>query len=930
MGSTVAIGRVVQPHGTGERSRNGAQPDTARPLGCRRNPHPACWRGTHQRTGRRRMSDGLGNEVLDLGESIGLFDGSGNLQPNWFENPLQHIESIFTDETQRAAFLRVLDALLAPQQLPDLPANETWHPLLGDQSRGNAYLTVNTSNGVTFGFAGEFHSSNGPPPLASLKAHLPLVSFSGGNVTAVAGTPNGPLDVSLRLHLGFTFPADPIGLDSVVVTASLTPLGPAPATFTIDLEGLQLDASGPKNVTLDPNNLESEAVHLIIGFIQEQLKRLAATTGEAGAVTAHLLELLGFGDAAIPQFPLTQLGDPGALNAWFASLLQGGATAPVVAWLGHLSGLIGVSTPNVTGSGTASDPWIAPVIPFGATAGSGLNITFATQTAATTTSLLIGLQVRVIPSGANPPVRIEGSATLASIPITGTGSAQILPSALVTAFAPGGIGAGALVSTATITVQSLRAGFAWTGSALQPLLELEEVDFTLLGATTHYDKVDLTNADSVASDVAATIANTIKGYLGSTSPGSNLAALIGILPPANDPTSPHALDFAQLMSNPARAIAAVHRAVLLDAAHPWSHLLEEVGGLVGITTAVTGSGTRTDPWVLELAPPSAFHIEIAAWNDQTSGVATDPQKLRLGLRASFSQTPVEVYWLAELLAFDLPQSGAGTVNLMAGQHAHVGVQPIPTITPVAGLSLSIADFAADMTFIPGSPLAWSAGLQNVSLTIDGTTINVPSIGFPLAAPFDVSNPAAIAADFGLTIPNLELLLRMVLARALSSWGGMPAFTLAGLLGVHGSLDGLSADWPALADPLAPGSLISDPFAALRNWLHIIATGVSADGRAFLPQILPWLRGLLADAVPAAPDTPLPSFSLPLSGSGTYDDPWALPVATTSTANIDALVWLEPAGPPPNWAAPLIAAATGASNFFTLLEVAENVAGFLPG
>jgi large repetitive protein len=877
------------------------------------------------------MSDGLGNEVLDLGKAIGLFDDGGNLQPHWFENPLHNIESIFTADTQRAAFLRVLDALLDPVQLPDLPANETWHPILGNQARGNAYLTVNTTNGVTFGFAGEFHSSDGPPPLASLKAHLPLVSFSGGNVTAVAGTPNGPLDVSLRIHLGFTFPADPIGLDSVVVTASLTPLGGAtPATLTVELEGLQLDATGPKNVTLDPSNLGSEAVHLIIGFIQEQLRRLAASTGEAGAVTAHLLQLLGFGDAAIPQFPFTQLGDPHAINTWFASLLQGGATAPVVNWLGHLIGLLGASTITVTGTGTEADPWVAPVLPFGTAAGSGLNITFATKTASSTTSLLIGLQARVIPGGANPPVRIEGNATLASIPITGTGSAAVLPSASVTAFAPGAIGAGALVSTGTISVQSLRAGFAWTGSALQPLLELDTVHFTLLGVPNVYDKVDLTNADSVASDVSSAIGNTIKGYLGSTSPGSNLAALAGIIPPQNDPTSLHAVRLPQFLANPAQEIGAVHRAVLLDNAHPWSHMLEEIGGLVGITSAVTGTGTRTDPWVLELAPPSTFHIEIAAWNEQTSGVATDPQKLRIGLRASFSQSPVDIYWLAELLAFNLPQSGAGRISLMAGQHAHVGVQPIPTIPSVAGLSLSIANFAADMTFTPGTPLAWSAGLQNVALTYAGSTINVPSIGFPLAAPFDVTNPAAIAADFGLTIPNLELLLRLILARALSSWGGVPAFTLAGLLGVHAGLDGLSADWPALADPGAAGSLLSDPFAALRNWLASIATGVSADGKAFLPQILPSLRGLLSDALPTAPGNPLAGFSLPISGSGTYDDPWALPLTTTSAASVDALVWLEPAGPPPAWATPLIAAATGAANFSTLFQVTQSVAGFLPG
>ena len=874
--------------------------------------------------------DQLGSEILDLGKAIGLFDDSGNLQAPWFDNPLNAIESILTNDTQRAAFLRLLDALLPPIQSPDIPANETWHPLLGDQTRGNAYLTVNTGSAVTFGFAGNFQSTDGTPPLASLQAHLPLVSFNGGNVTAVAGTASGPLDVSLRVHLGLAYLTDPIGLDSAVVTASLAPLGPTPATLTVSLEGLQLDASGPQNVLLDPENLGSEAIHLIIGFIREQLSRLAGPTAEATAVADHLLQLLGFGDDRIPQFPFDQLSSPAALNTWFDSLLQGTGTPPIVAWLGHLVGLLGSSSPTVTGTGTEADPWVAPILDFGSASSSGLSITLASKTVSSTTSLLIGLQARVIPGGASPPVRIEGNAILASIPITGAGSAVVLPSAAVTANAPGALGAAALVSIPTIAVQSVRAGFVWAGGSLQPLLELETVDFTLLGTTTHYNQVDLTNADSVASTASSLIGSTIAGFLGTTGPGRNLAALAGIVPPENDPTSPHHLDLTQLVSNPAGAIAAVHRAVLLDNTHSWSHMLEEIGGLAGITTAVTGTGTRSDPWVLSLAPPAAFHIEIAAWNDQTSGVAADPQKLRLGLRASFSQSPVDFYWLAELLAFDLPQSGAGTVSLMAGQHAHFEIQPIPTIPSVAGLSLSIGDLAADMTWIPGTPLAWSAGLQNVVLTYAGSNINVPAIGFPLAAPFDVTNPAAIAADFGLTVPDLELLLRLILARALFSWGGMPAFTLAGLLGVHGGLNGLSADWPALADPAGPGSLLSDPFTALRNWVAAIATGTGADGSAFLPQLLPWLRGFLSDALPTVPGSALPTASLPISGSGTYDDPWALPLTTTNSANVDALLWIEPAGPPPGWATSLIAAATGSADLFTLLNVAQSVAGFLPG
>ncbi|HEY3705718.1 MAG TPA: hypothetical protein VGL22_11690, partial [Terracidiphilus sp.] len=877
------------------------------------------------------MSDPqLGNEVLDLGKAIGLFNDGGGLNADWFGNPLTHIEAIFTDDTQRAAFLRVLDALLAPATLPDLPDHETWHPLLSDQTRGNAYLTVNTASNLTFGFAGDFHSTDGPTPLASLRAHLPLLSIVGGNAHAVAGTPDGPLELSLRIRLGLHFGADPIGLDEVVVIAGLTPFGGAqPAALTVELQGLQLDNTGKRNVFLDPSNLGSEAVHLIVAFMQQQLHALGGSGGATGAVADHLLPLLGFGDAAIPQFPFAQLGNPAALNQWFASLLQGGATAPIAAWMQHFARLLGNAAATAAGTGTENDPWVVPIVSFGAAAGSGLNISLATKTVSSITSLLLGLQARVIPSGPNPPLRIEGNAILASIPITGASSASVLPSVSVTATAPGALGAGALVNTPTIAAQSLRAGFTWTGNSLQPMLEIDSVDFTVAGTTTHYARVDLTNADSVASDLSATVGNLVASYLGTSGPGRHLAALIGVVPPATDPASPHHLDFVQMVSNPARAIGAFHRALLLDGAHSWSHLLEEIGGLVGIATAVTGAGTRNDPWVLELAPASGFHVEIAAWNDQGSGVASDPQKLRLGLRASFAQAPFDVYWLSELLAFDLPQGGAGTVSLMAGQHAHVGIQPIPAIPDVAGLSISVGDLAADMVFVPGSPLAWTAGIHNVAVSCAGSSVNVPFVGFPTAAPFDVSNPVAIAAGLGITVPNLELLLRLVLARAVSSWGGVPAYTLAGLLGIHTGLDRLPSDWPTLADPGASGSLLSDPFTAVRNWLQALATGVSSAGEAFLPQLFPWLRGLLADALPDIPGNPLGDFSLPITGAGTYEDPWVLPVTTTTSAGVDALLWLEPAGPPPSWANAFVSAAAGAADFYSFFQTAQSVAAFLP-
>ena len=124
----------------------------------------------------------LASELLDLGKAIGLFDDSGNLQTSWFDNPLASIESLLSNSTQRAAFLSLLDSFLPAAQVQDVPAGESWHPLLGDQSRGNTYLTVANNGAVTFGFAGLFQSSDGPPPFASLRAHLPIVTFNGAQL----------------------------------------------------------------------------------------------------------------------------------------------------------------------------------------------------------------------------------------------------------------------------------------------------------------------------------------------------------------------------------------------------------------------------------------------------------------------------------------------------------------------------------------------------------------------------------------------------------------------------------------------------------------------------------------------------------------------------------------------------------------------------
>lgn len=872
-------------------------------------------------------SDQLEKELLDVGQAIGLFDDGANLQTAWFQNPLSSIESVLSNPSQRGAFMRLLDALLPPAQVPGAPANESWHPILGTQPRGNVYLTSRSNGSVTFGLAGDFNSTDWPPATASLRAQLPLIRFDGTTARAIAGTADGPLEIDLRIQLGWKLGPDPIGLEAALVTVRLAPLPTSIATanLVITLQQLQLDSSGARDVVLDPAQLTSEAIHLVVGLVREKLSRLAGATGEAAAVADHLLPLLGFGSDGIPPFPFEDISNPAALNNWFASLLQTAGTPPIVAWVGHLAGLLGSSDTGVAGSGTESDPWSVPVLPLGSVSGSGVALTLSKSAAASTTSISAGLLVSVIPSGATPPLRIEGRATLASIPILGIGKATVLPSAALIVRSPGAVGSN-LVTDPTVTVGSMRAGFVWNGTVLQPLLELDEV--TLAG--TPYNRLDLTNTDSVAAAASAAVRNTIAGFLGNAAPGRNLAVLAGLIAPASDPATPHLIDAAALVANPARAIGAMHRSILLDGAHDWSHMLEEIASMLGLGGGVTGSGKRDDPWVIKLAAPATINLEVAAWNDQLSAVATDTQKLRLGLRISSAQAPFSFWWLAELLAFDLPQNASGTVGVMAAQHARLQIQPIPAIPDLAGLSVSVADFSADMTWAPGSSVAWSAGADNLTLRHGPTTIVVPSLKFPSAISFDVTNPGAIAAALGgVSVASLELLLRMMLARAAYSWGGNAGFTFAALVGVHGDLQGLPASWPTLTDPGGPGTLLSDPLAALRAWLARVAVDLSADGGPFLPAGLTWLRAFLSNALPSLPSAGLPAFALPISGSGTYEDPWALPLSTAADASTDALVWLEPAGPPPNWATQLVTKATAASDLTTLLEVAQSLGSFVP-
>jgi len=854
-------------------------------------------------------TDGLAGELRDLGQAIGLIGSDGNIDGGWFSDPLGKAASILASP-QRDALLRMLDALLPPVAVEGIPGDEQWHPVLGDQPRGNVYLTVKKNGNVVLGMAGDIGSAVGSSGItARLRAQLPLAS-ANSSVHAVAGTADGPLKIQLSVQL----PPMAVPLQGILLEASIAP---PDVTFKVTLEGLALVGAAPQDFVLDSHDLSSEASQLVIALLKQVLAQLSAsvTAGtEEHALVHHLTGLLGFDGDGVPAFPVIDLAtNAGALPNWLRSLTQGPA---LTTWLGHLAGLIGAEGAAIAGSGSLDNPFTAQVLAFNAQSG------FSVTASVTPDAIRFGVRASLLPGGANPIGRVDAEAILAAIPLNGTGTATVLPSMSITFRAPGTIGGPNLATSAQIKVGSFRGGIEWDGSTLRPLVELDQVD--IIGPpSVHYDRIDLTDTDSVAAAAATAVRSAIVAALGS-GVGAHLAALAGLIAPGGDPASTHLTDLATLVSDPARAIGNFHRSVLLDATHNWGFLLAEVGGLIGIGSAVSGIGTFDNPWQIPLAPAGPLNLDLAAWNAETNPAST--QQLRLGLRASASAGPLTFAWFCDLLAFDLPAAGEGDVKLMGAQHLTLVAAPLGSVTAASGIRVGADSLRAQMDLQPGTPTRWQAQIDNFRVQMGTSTITAPALKFPIPSGFDVGNPAGTAAALGVAVGDLETLLRLLLMQASLSWGGMPGFALSGLLGVHGNLNGLPADWPVLADPGAAGSLLSDPFSALRKWLAAVVQNVSADGNAFLPYALHWLQAFLSSELPDDSGGTIPF--VPLTGSGTYDDPWALAL-TNNSPSADALVWLEPSGPPTTWAAALPSLVNGMNDFGSVVDAAAQLSGFVP-
>ena len=443
----------------------------------------------------------LSPELTDAAKALGLFNAQGDFDSTWFEHAFERLQRILSNPTQRDALLSLLDKLAPPEAITGLPAGEKWHPLLGAQTRGNAYVTVKpVSGGAVLGVAGQVHGeAGGGKPGAALRVHVPLLKFGAGVPELAAGQASAPLALDLRVALGLHRPADPITLAAIRVSLRWSPAAAGAAAnphLELVLEGFGLDDGGTRDLKLDPATLGSDAVELVLALVRQQLSGLPAAQ-----VIMHVLGLLGVGDSNVPAFPFTQITQgPAALQSWLGSVLDGGH---LTAWMGHFSALFGaIQVPE--GAGTLADPTRVLLASLGSV--GKLNLALAKADG----RLHVSLGLRLVPAGPNPPARLDTNITLVAIPLSGMGTAKVLPTARLMVSSPGG-SADLLPAGSVLPIQRAQAGVEWDGatSQLKPVLELLKVTFN----GTEHERIDLTHADSVANAANAALQAALQQLL---------------------------------------------------------------------------------------------------------------------------------------------------------------------------------------------------------------------------------------------------------------------------------------------------------------------------------------------------------------------------------------------------------------------------------
>ncbi|WP_437494023.1 alpha/beta fold hydrolase [Sorangium sp. So ce1014] len=829
------------------------------------------------------LSFNIAESVGALLRAVGVVDVDGNLVGGWFQDPFTALGKLFTNPEQRAGLLALLDQLLPPPPRA-APAASRWYPLLDPGLPGNIYFTA---TGTVIGVAAELATPAGASPRVRAGLRLPILE-TDGVLVPIAGTAAGPLEIAVDVEL------DPPAAATAVRVRATVDLEPA-ATFSVRLEGVRAGGE-PETLEISSAHVGADLIRVVEVLLRDALSH-ASGEPRVGLLVEHLFGALGL-DGSLPRLPVEALAsDPGQMRAWLAAIAGDPATLSV--WFTHLAGLLGAAPP------TAADPLAATLL-----SESGVALVLRASAAGGELHLALALEGRAAECS------IEASVTLLAIPLAGGAPLRAVPGAsvLVRAFGPTGV----LVDAGTaVSVGSLAGGIRFDGVKLVP----ELVALGVVLDDTTYDRLDLTDATAVMGAAAAGLKDAIEEALGGAGPALALLGLLGVAPPASDPTSPHLLELAALGSDPTAAIAAVHRAALGDPSHGWSHLFGELATLLGLDTAITGTGIDADPWCARVAADGALALDLVAWNARAADTPAGEERLRLGLAASASVGLWSTRLQSELLAFDLPRDRPAAVRLIDDQRLSIALAPVPEAASAAGLELHADALRAVASWRPGARLSFEVRAEGLTVAADGHQVG------PLTLTFPPGDPSAPDLGLGLSVAEGLKLLRLLARHALSAWGGEAVHALGELLGLYGD-----EGWPLLEppDPADAWSLFERLGEAMRSRLRRVLLEVANDGVPHAERALASIAALLQNRAQSALDgaTPWPD-GRAAAGLGTYEIPWALPLVTEGGEGIEIVAWLEPDGPPSSWAALHAAEVAGAADAPALIALVPRIAAFLP-
>ncbi|MCI0688951.1 MAG: hypothetical protein L0Y54_17230 [Sporichthyaceae bacterium] len=828
------------------------------------------------------VSVGVDPVLAHLLTALGLLDSDNHVVGEWFSHPLESIRTCLSDPTQRAALFHLLDDALPPQPHPLAPAGASWHPLLQDNDIGNAFITV---AGDIVGIALVAGTDPSQLPGIQVVATLPLVEAAGSDVRAIAAAPDYPLDIAVVASLGAG-----IGPEVVGIRVSVDTAGNVRARVRLEDE----TDTGRDIAEMDPTQLDARMMDAVALLVRSVLAEIGDATGmdedlarALRRVTTHLFGVLGIGDETLPELPVASaVSDPAALRTWLTGILAD--QARLAAWFGHCAGLLGAApldqaNPTIGGTGSLDDPLRATLLQFDidVDADAALELTLATDG----DRLTVGANVAASAGRG----RLTAGVGLLSVSIAGTGPVTALPAAQVLLSVP--------VSADGEDLGMIVAGARWDGTAVVPTLRLDEV---VIAGTSY--TLDLSSAQAVLDTGADLVAGVLSEAIGEDGAGQHALALLGLVAPLDPGGSPVAgwprLEAAQLLSGDIlRAVAQMHRAVLDDPALSWGALLGQLAGLLGLPTDVAGSGTPAQPWAVTLASDGPLSLDLLAWDERDASTPAGTRLLRLGLRGSAADGVWRASWTAELVGFDLPSDAAGTARFLGSQRLAVALTNPPQVGDDDGPWASVGSVEASVRWRPGSDPVLVASVSDLVLGLGPD--HLPPIDLVLPPPSGRLDLTAPDLGLGLGPDLVPAVVRTQLTTALRAWGDdVTAYAVGGLLGLHHELAGLPTGWPSLlpTDSAGFAAALADPLGTVADLLRRIATGTTPDGEPLLAAAVPWIAGLITGAVPVTPGA-IPPPAIATGGSGSYEDPWTVPVLAEAEAGSGGpalLLWCDPA------------------------------------